>query len=249
MVVVLIAGGAPQRRWCVCTKETKTWSSAHFTFWGRFCCGNHPQNKTLLTCHVGKCAAETSSPWDFWCPTLHIPYLLLIPTYTPCTLLLPSWEGDPMSSITKTGEHWVMVPMPTQGAMLSPLLSLVLPECWTFAPWCWFGLSPTVVSFSMSLHKISVNMAELTWSWKETCFSDASCLYYRFWCLMKEIKEILYSIIQWYLKSHGSQGKSPVTGKRETLCPFSKRVERKTLGTTDLSASPLCLGRSWNRSS
>jgi len=38
-------------------------------------------------------------------------------------------------------------------------------------------------------------------------------------------------------------------GKRETLCPFSKRVERKTLGTTDLSASPLCLGRSWNRSS
>jgi len=29
----------------------------------------------------------------------------------------------------------------------------------------------------------------------------------------------------------------------------SKRVERKTLGTTNLSASPLCLGRSWNRSS
>ena len=33
------------------------------------------------------------------------------------------------------------------------------------------------------------------------------------------------------------------------LCPFSKRVERKTLGTTDLSASPPCLGRSWNTSS
>ena len=52
-----------------------------------------------------------------------------------------------------------------------------------------------------------------------------------------------------YLKSHDSQLKSPVTGKRETLHPFLKRVERRTLGTTDLSASPLCLGRSWNRSS
>ena len=42
----------------------------------------------------------------------------------------------------------------------------------------------------------------------------------------------------WYLKSHGSQAKSLVTGKRETLCPFLKRVERRTQGTTDLSASP-----------
>jgi len=33
------------------------------------------------------------------------------------------------------------------------------------------------------------------------------------------------------------------------LCPFLKRVERRTLGTTNLSASPLCLGRSWSRSS
>jgi len=46
---------------------------------------------------------------------------------------------------------------------------------------------------------------------------------------------------------NGSQVKSVVTGGRETLCPFLKRVERRALGTTDLSASPLCLGRSWNR--
>jgi len=55
---------------------------------------------------------------------------------------------------------------------------------------------------------------------------------------------IIYEVIH-----NGSQVKSVVTGGRETLCPFLKRVGRKTLGTTDLSASPLCLGRSWNRSS
>ena len=32
-----------------------------------------------------------------------------------------------------------------------------------------------------------------------------------------------------------------MTGRREILCPFLKRLERRTLGTTNLSASPLCL--------
>jgi len=50
-------------------------------------------------------------------------------------------------------------------------------------------------------------------------------------------------------KGHGSQAMSLVTGRKETLCPFLKTVGRRTLGTADLSASPLCLGRSWNRSS
>jgi len=40
-----------------------------------------------------------------------------------------------------------------------------------------------------------------------------------------------------------------VTGKRETLHPFLKSIEGRTLGTADPSASPLCLGRSWNISS
>jgi len=44
-------------------------------------------------------------------------------------------------------------------------------------------------------------------------------------------------------------GEVPSDWKKGNIVPFSKRVERKTLGTTDLSASPLCLGRSWNRSS
>ena len=51
------------------------------------------------------------------------------------------------------------------------------------------------------------------------------------------------------LKGHGSQVKSLVTGSGEKLCPFLRRVGRRTLGSTDLSASALCLGRSCNRSS
>lgn len=150
-----------------------------FAFGRGFCCGNHPQNKTPLTCRIVEHAVETSSPWESWGPKLHIPSLVLVPDSMPCTVL-PFEEGHPMSSVTKTMEYWVVVSMPTCGEMLSPLLLWVLPEHWTFAAWCWFGLSSTVVSFSMSLHKISVNTTELTWSWKETCFSDASCLYYRF---------------------------------------------------------------------
>jgi len=41
--------------------------------------------------------------------------------------------------------------------------------------------------------------------------------------------------------------KSLVTGKRETLHSFLKRVERSTLGTTSLSSSPLYQGISWSR--
>jgi len=41
-------------------------------------------------------------------------------------------------------------------------------------------------------------------------------------------------------------GEVPGVWKKGNMLIF-KRVERRTLGTTDLSASPLCLGRSWNR--
>jgi len=41
---------------------------------------------------------------------------------------------------------------------------------------------------------------------------------------------------------------SLVTEKREILHPFLKRVVRRILGTTELSASAVCLGISWNRS-
>jgi len=37
--------------------------------------------------------------------------------------------------------------------------------------------------------------------------------------------------------------------KKGNIVPIFKKGKRRTLGTTDLSASPLCLGRSRNRSS
>lgn len=48
-----------------------------------------------------------------------------------------------------------------------------------------------------------------------------------------------------------SRQSSEVTGnwKRETLYPSYERVERRTLGATNLSTSPLCQGTSWDRSS
>jgi len=67
--------------------------------------------------------------------------------------------------------------------------------------------------------------------------------------VLRKLADVVAKPVSMILKSHGSQLKSPVTGKQETLHPYLKRVERRTLGTTDMSASPLCLGRSWNRSS
>jgi len=52
-----------------------------------------------------------------------------------------------------------------------------------------------------------------------------------------------------YLKNHDCQVKSPVTGKRETLLLFLRKGKGRIWGTTGQWASPLCLGRSWSRSS
>ena len=46
----------------------------------------------------------------------------------------------------------------------------------------------------------------------------------------------------------GNQVKSLVTGKKVMSYSFLKRAKRMTPGTTGQSVSPLCLGRSWNRS-
>lgn len=40
-----------------------------------------------------------------------------------------------------------------------------------------------------------------------------------------------------------------VNGKKKMSLPFLKRVERMNEGNTELSASPVCQGRSWKRSS
>jgi len=66
---------------------------------------------------------------------------------------------------------------------------------------------------------------------------------------LRALKELADVAAKTYFKGCVSQVKFLVTGKREMSHLFSKRVERRTLGTTILSASPLCLGRSCNRSS
>jgi len=66
--------------------------------------------------------------------------------------------------------------------------------------------------------------------------------------VLRELTDVVAKPLSMISEGHGSQVKSPLTEKREALHPFLKRVER-TLGTTNLSASPLCLGRSCNRSS
>jgi len=63
--------------------------------------------------------------------------------------------------------------------------------------------------------------------------------------LADEVAKPLFIIFE---KSRQS-GEVPGDWKKGNLHSFLNWVERRTLGTTDLSASPLCLGRSWSRSS
>jgi len=60
-------------------------------------------------------------------------------------------------------------------------------------------------------------------------------------------RRIPMRLLQWYHDNY--QVKSLMTGRMETLHPLLKRVEKRTLGTTDFSASSPCPGRSWNTSS
>lgn len=62
--------------------------------------------------------------------------------------------------------------------------------------------------------------------------------------VLRELADISCSLS--LLKSHDSQAKSPVPTKGETLHPFIKCVKMDTPRTANQSASPLCLGSSWN---
>ena len=68
--------------------------------------------------------------------------------------------------------------------------------------------------------------------------------------MLRELSDVVAKSLSMIFEKSWQSGEVPSdSARRETLCPFSKRVERRAVGTTGLSASPLCLGRSWNRSS
>ena len=67
--------------------------------------------------------------------------------------------------------------------------------------------------------------------------------------VLRELADLVAEPLCITFESHGSQEKSPVTGKRETPHTLLKRVKRTTLGNISQSASSLCPVRSRNRSS
>ena len=67
--------------------------------------------------------------------------------------------------------------------------------------------------------------------------------------VLRELADVVAKPLSMIFERSWSQAKSLMTERRKTLCPFLRWVRWRTLGTTDLSASSLCLGRSWNRSS
>lgn len=56
--------------------------------------------------------------------------------------------------------------------------------------------------------------------------------------IQRELADVVARHFPWYLTNHGSQVKSSEAGKMETFYPS---LDSSTPGTTDLSASPLCL--------
>lgn len=68
-------------------------------------------------------------------------------------------------------------------------------------------------------------------------------------CIKPFVQRLLRAMLTPQSACHESRQAAQGDGKRGTWHPSLERAERSTLGITDLSASPLCLARSWNRSS
>jgi len=67
--------------------------------------------------------------------------------------------------------------------------------------------------------------------------------------VLKELADVVVKPLSIIFEGSWQSGEVPVDWKKGKIHPFLKRVGRRTLETTKLSASPLCLGRSWNWSS
>jgi len=68
--------------------------------------------------------------------------------------------------------------------------------------------------------------------------------------VLRELADIVAKSLSMILEKSLQSGEDPGDWKKGNIVPtLKKTVGRTTLGSTDLSALPLCLGRSGNRSS